>query len=167
MSELVCVGAIAGAFGVRGEVRLKSFTAEAEDIAGYGALVTEDGARSFDVTVGGAIKNGLSVRLSGVVTKEDADALRGVRLYVPRDRFPELDEDEYYYADLVGLEVRDTGGAVLGQVKSVQNHGAADLLEIQTPGSNNTELLPFTKENVPTVDIGAGRVVVDPPEGLF
>ncbi|GAA6163591.1 ribosome maturation factor RimM [Pelagimonas sp. KU-00592-HH] len=167
MTEMVCVGAIAGAYGVRGEVRLKSFTAEAEAIADYAPLTTEDGTQSFTLTITRAIKNGLAARLSGVSTKEEADALKGTQLFVPRDRLPDLDDDEFYYTDLVGLEVRDTGGTVLGHVKSVQNHGATDLLEIHGPGLKATVLLPFTREAVPTVDISGGRIIADPPEGLF
>lgn len=163
----ICVGAIAGAFGVRGEVRLKSFTAEAEAIAGYSPLATEDGSRTFTVTLTRVIKNGLAARLSGIETKEQADEMKGVKLFVPRDRLPEPEEDEFYHADLIGLEVRDTGGTLLGRVKSVQNHGAGDLLELHGPALKNTVLLPFTKEIVPTVDIASGRLVVDPPEGLF
>lgn len=165
--DMICVGAIGGAYGVRGDVRLKSFTADAEAIADYGPLVTGDGAMEFEVEVLGIVKNGLSVRLSNVATKEQADALKGVQLFVPRDRLPDTAEDEYYYTDLVGLEVRDTGGTVLGTIKSVQNHGATDLLEIHGPGLKSTVLLPFTLAAVPTVDISAGRVIVDPPEGLF
>ncbi|SEO70893.1 16S rRNA processing protein RimM [Salinihabitans flavidus] len=167
MSEMICVGAIAGAYGVNGEVRLKSFTAQAEAIADYAPLSTEDGAREFSVTVTRAIKNGLAVRLSGVDTKEEADALRGTRLYAPRARLPELPEDEFYHADLIGLEVRDTGGTLLGHVKSVQNHGSADLLEIHGPGLKTTVLLPFTREAVPLVDLSQGRIVADPPDGLL
>ncbi|MCW8843388.1 MAG: ribosome maturation factor RimM [Rhodobacteraceae bacterium] len=167
MTELVCVGAIVGAYGVRGEVRLKSFTAQAEAIADYAPLLTEDGATSFSVTITRPIKNGLAARLSGITTKEEADALRGTQLFVPRDRFPEPADDEYYHADLVGLEVRDTGGTLLGRIKSVQNHGATDLLEIHGPGLKTTVLLPFTHDVVPTVDLAGGRVVADPPEGLF
>ena len=166
-ADHICIGAFAGAYGVHGEVRLKSFTAEAEAIADYAPLMTEDGTRQFDVRVTRPIKNGLVARLSGVTTKEQADALKGLRLFVPRDRLPDLPEDEFYYADLIGLEVRDTGGTVLGRVKSVQNHGATDLLEIHGPGLKSTILLPFTHEVVPTVDIEAGRVIVDPPEGIF
>ncbi|PIE14155.1 MAG: 16S rRNA processing protein RimM [Rhodobacterales bacterium] len=167
MSDLICVGAIAGAFGVRGEVRLKSFTADPEAIADYSPLTTEDGAVNFDVTLTRQIKNGFAARLSGVATKEQADGLRGTRLFAPRDRLPSLPDDEYYHADLMGLEVYDTGGALLGRVKSVQNHGAGDMLEIHGPGLKNTVLLPFTLAAVPTVDLGAGRLVADPPEGLF
>jgi len=167
MGARVCVGAIAGAFGVRGEVRLKSFTAQPEAIAAYGALETEDGARSFEVTLTGQTTNALVARLSGVPDKEAADALRGTRLYVERTRLPDPGEDEFYHADLIGIEVFDTGGAPLGRVRAVLNHGASDLLEIAVPGQPETVLLPFTHEAVPTVDIQSGRIVADPPEGLF
>ncbi|MDO6726825.1 ribosome maturation factor RimM [Cognatishimia sp. 1_MG-2023] len=166
-NELICVGAIAGAYGVQGEVRLKSFTAEAEAIADYAPLSVEDGSRSFDVVLTRSIKNGIVGRLSGVITKEDADALKGVQLFAPRDRLPELGDDEFYYSDLIGLEVRDTGGTVLGTVKSVQNNGAEDMLEIHGPGLKNTVLMLFTKAAVPTVDLATGRIIIDPPEGLF
>jgi 16S rRNA processing protein RimM len=165
--ELICVGTIAGAFGVRGEVRLKSFTADPEAIEDYNPLVTEDGRRSFEVGIIGPIKNGLSVRLSSVTTKEQADALKGVNLYVPRSRLPSLPDDEFYHTDLIGLSVYDTGGTLLGQVKAVHDHGAGDLLEIHGAGLRASVLLPFTKASVPTVDLTAGRIVADPPEGLF
>ncbi len=167
MSEKVCVGAIAGAFGVRGEVRLKSFTAIPEDIAAYAPLETEDGSRSFTVKITRQIKNGLAARLSGISNKEEADALRGTQLYVPRERLPSLPDDEFYHADLIGLEVTDTGGALLGKVMAVINNGADDLLELRAPGQKQTVLLPFTKTVVPTVDLAQGRIVADPPEGLF
>ncbi|WP_336098016.1 ribosome maturation factor RimM [Roseovarius sp. CH_XMU1461] len=167
MTDKICVGAIAGAFGVRGELRLKSFTATPEDIATYGPLETEDGARNFAVTLTGQTTNALTARLSGVQSKEEADALRGTQLYVARDRLPSLPDDEYYHADLIGLEVFDSGGALLGRVKAVLNHGASDLLEIHGPGLKSTVLLPFTRAAVPTVDLATGRIVADPPEGLF
>jgi len=163
----ICVGAIAGAFGVKGELRLKSFTASPEDIADYAPLTTEDGSRDFDLTLTGQTNNALTARLSGIATKEQADAMRGVRLYVPRERLPNLPDDEFYHADLIGLDVVDTGGTPLGRVKAVLNHGAADLLEIHGPGLKSTVLLPFTREAVPTVDLASGRIVADPPEGLF
>lgn len=163
---LICVGALAGAFGVAGEVRLKSFTAAPEDIAHYAPLTSQDGTRSFDVTLTGQSGNALIAQLSGVATREQADALRGMRLFVPRARLPGLPDDEFYHADLVGLEVRDTGGTVLGRVRAVLNHGATDLLELHSPGRSDTVLLPFTRAVVPTVDLAAGRIVADPPEGL-
>ena len=165
--DLICVGALAGAFGVRGEVRLKSFCADPEAIADYAPLTTEDGSRRFSVTVTRSIPNGLAARLSGIETKEEADALKGLRLFAPRDRLPALPDDEFYHADLIGLEVVDTGGTVLGRVRAVLDHGAGDLLEIAGPGLKSTVLLPFTLEAVPTVDLDAGRIVADPPEGLF
>jgi len=165
--ERICVGTIAGSFGVRGEVRLKSFCANPEDIETYSPLTTEDGSQSFPVVLTRAVKNGFAAHLGGVETKEEADALRGVQLFAPRDRLPTLPDDEFYYTDLIGLEVLDTGGTPLGRVKDVQNHGAGDLLEIQTPGQAATVLLPFTREVVPTVDLDTGRIIADPPEGLF
>jgi 16S rRNA processing protein RimM len=165
--HLICVGSIAGAFGVRGEVRLKSFTADPVSIADYAPLMTQDGAREFDVVLTGTVKNGLTARMSGIITKEDADALKGTELYVPRDRLPSLPDDEFYYADLVGLSVFDTGGTLLGTVKAVLNHGATDLLEITGAELKTTVLLPFTRAAVPTVDLTLGRIVADPPIGLF
>lgn len=167
MTDRVCVGAIGGAYGVKGEVRLKSFCADPAAIGDYGPLWDEGGKRSFTVTLNGPIPKGFAARLSGVATKEQADALRGQTLWADRDAMPELPDDEYYYADLIGVAVFDTGGEKIGEVKAVMNHGAADLLEIRIPGASRTVLLPFTKAAVPTVDLAAGRIVADPPEGLF
>lgn len=165
--DKIIVGAIAGAFGVRGDVRLKSFCADPYDIAGYVPLETEDGRRFDQVDISGQTKGALIARISGITTKEDADALKGASLYAGRGLLPDLPDDEYYHADLIGLPVHDTGGALLGTVRAVQNHGASDLLEIHAPGQRTTVLLPFTMAIVPTVDIAAGRIVADPPEGLF
>ncbi len=164
---MICVGAIGGAYGVRGEVRLKSFCAVPPDIADYTPLLSEDGTRTFTLTLTRPIKNGFAGRLSGITTKEQADALKGVQLYARRDQLPSLPDDEFYHADLIGLEVVDTGGAALGHVKSVQNHGAGDLLELHGPDLPATVLLPFTRTIVPTVDLEAGRIVADPPDGLI
>ncbi|CRL14862.1 ribosome maturation factor RimM [Phaeobacter italicus] len=167
MTEQICVGAIAGSYGVRGEVRLKSFCAIPEDIEAYSPLSNEDGTQSYTLVLVRAIKNGFTARVGGVETKEQADALKGLRLFAPRDRLPSLPDDEYYHTDLMGLEVYDTGGTLLGTVKTVQNHGASDLLEITVPGHSSTILLPFTLAAVPTVDLASGRIIADPPEGLF
>lgn len=167
MSDRVCVGAIAGAFGVKGEVRLKSFCAEPQAIASYGALTTEDGNASYEVSLTGTVKNGFSARISGVRSKEAADKLRGVRLYADRERLPELPDDEFYHADLINLTVLDTGGVELGQVRAVLNHGAGDLLEIHGPNLKAPVLLPFSITAIPTVDLASGRIIADPPEGLF
>lgn len=162
---LVCVGAIAGAFGVRGEARLKSFCADPGAIADYAPLVTEDG-RSFDVTLVRPLQGAFAVRLSGVATREAAEALKGTRLYAPRERLPALDDDEFYHTDLIGLAVFDAGGGLVGSVRAVHDHGAGEFIEIARPGKSEA-LIPFTREAVPTVDIAGRRIVVDPPPGLL
>ena len=164
--ERICVGAITGSFGVRGEVRLKSFTADPAAIGDYGPLTAEDG-RSFTLTITRPVKNGFAARLTGVTDKEQADAMKGTQLFAPRDALPDLPDDEFYYADLIGLQVLDTGGKVLGVVRAVHDHGAGDMLEIFGPGLKATALLPFTRTAVPTVDLKSGRIIVDPPEGVF
>ncbi|MFD1795660.1 16S rRNA processing protein RimM [Paracoccus aurantiacus] len=160
MTDKICVGAIAGAFGVHGEVRIKSFTAQAADIASYGPLSTEDGSQQFTLTLTRSVTGGLGARLSGIATREQAEALRGTTLWAPRTALPSLPDDEFYHADLIGLEVVDTGGQVLGRVKAIFDHGAGDILEI---AGKQTLLLPFTRQIVPTVDLSAGRIVADPP----
>ncbi|PCH75248.1 MAG: 16S rRNA processing protein RimM [Rhodobacteraceae bacterium] len=165
--ELVCIGVIVGSFGVRGDVRVKSFCATPEDIETYSPLLSEDGQKTYSITLNSAVKHGFSARLGDVTTKEQADALHGVRLFTTRDRLPSLPDDEYYYTDLIGLKVLDTGGAELGVVKDVVNHGAGDLLEVHGPALKTSVLLPFTLVSVPTVDLAAGRIIVDPPDGLL
>ena len=159
--DRICVGAIAGAFGVRGEVRLKSFTTDPRAIAGYGPLTSEDGGRSFTVTLTRPVTGGLGARLSGVETREQAEALKGVTLWAARSALPGLPDDEFYHADLIGLAVHDPGGAPLGVVRAIHDHGAGDILEIAGPAG--VLLLPFTRAVVPTVDIAAGRIIADPP----
>ena len=163
----IVVGSLGGAFGVQGEVRLKSFCADPGAIADYTPLFTEDGRQFVQLVLTGQQKNGFTARLDGVVTKEDADALRNTKLYADRSQMPSLPDDEYYYSDLIGLDVLDTGGKSLGTVKNVMDHGAGDLLEILVPGAPDTVLLPFTQAAVPTVDLASGRLIADPPEGLF
>ncbi|HSF95594.1 MAG TPA: ribosome maturation factor RimM [Thermohalobaculum sp.] len=166
----ICVGAIAGAFGVQGEARVKSFCAEPEAIAAYGPLWTEDGTRNFRLRVTRPVKEGLAVRLSGVATREEAEALKGTRLYADRARLPTLPDDEFYHADLIGLPVLDPGGALIGRVQAVHDHGAGDVLEIALPpaaGHGKSVLIPFTRAVVPTVDLTAGRIVADLPEGTL
>lgn len=165
-ADRICVGTIAGAFGVQGEVRVKSFCADPEAIATYGPLYSEDGARSFSLKLTRPVAGGLGARLSGVTTKDQADALRGIDLFADREKLPSLPDDEFYHTDLIGLEVRDTGGVLLGTIRAVHNHGAGDLLEVMGQGRKQPLLIPFTLATVPTVDLTAGRAVVDLPEGL-
>ena len=162
----VCVGAIAGAFGVQGEARLKSFCAEPEAIAAYGPLSTEDGSRQYTVRITRPVKGGFAARLSGVATREEAEALKGTRLYAQRSRLPALPDDEFYHADLIGLEAVDTGGAPVGRIAAIHDHGAGDVIEIAR-GGGKAVLIPFTRAVVPTVDLAAGRIVADPPEGTL
>lgn len=158
------MGAIAGAFGVHGEVRLKSFCANPEDIAKYTPLLDEQGAL-YSVNKLRPIKGGLAAKIREIPTREIAESLRSTRLYAERAKFPELEEDEYYQSDLIGLEVVDGHGEAIGKVKSVQNFGAGDLLEIHYQGK--TALVPFTRDIVPTVDIAMRKIIIDPPEGLL
>jgi 16S rRNA processing protein RimM len=164
MTDRIIVGSIGGSFGVHGEVRLKSFCADPGTIAEYAPLTTKDGTTFAQLILTGQTKGGFIARVDGITTKEQADALRGTELYALRDAMPTLPDDEFYYADLIGLTVMDTGGETLGTVKNVMDHGAGDLLEILVPGATDTWLLPFTKALVPTVDLNAKRIIVDPPE---
>lgn len=161
--DAVCVGAVAGAFGVRGEVRLKSFCSDPEAIFGYGPLIAEGAEQTRTVTLTRRVKGAFACRMSEVSSREQAEALKGTRLYVPRDRLPELPDDEFYHADLIGLDVMDTGGTRIGRLSSVDDHGAGDVLEISGPGLAQPILLPFTRDHVPTVDLTSGRIIVDLP----
>ncbi len=163
-NDLICLGALGGAWGVQGAVRLKSFCAAPEAIADYAPLVTEDG-RGFGVTLIRPLNGAFAARLTGVETREQAEALKGTRLYAPRGRLPDLPDDEFYHADLIGMEVLDTGGAAFGRVHAVHDHGAGDLVEIVRPG-RPVVVLPFTRAVVPTVDLTRRTMIVDPPPGL-
>ena len=165
-TDRICVGAIAGSFGLQGEVRLKSFCSTPEAIASYGPLTSEDGTRSFNVKLTRPVANGLGARITGITTKEQADALKGTSLYADRSKLPSLPDDEFYHTEIIGMAVHDTGGALIGSVQAVHNHGAGDLLEIMGLGMKTALLLPFTRKAVPTVDLAARRIVADLPEGL-
>jgi len=159
----VCVGAIAGAFGVRGEAKIKCFTDDPAAVGDYGSLHTEDGKRQFKLKLTRTIKGGYAARLSGVETREDAEALKGTRLYADRSALPEPDEEEFYYADLLGLNVEIADGTVLGKIKAVQDFGAGDVIEYMPAGGGESQYLAFTREVVPTVDVAGGRIIAAPP----
>lgn len=165
----LCLGTITGGQGVRGEVRIRTFTEVPEDIAAYGVLKDKTGARSFEITAVRRHKDTVVVaRLTGVKNREEAEALKGVELFVDRDRLPDQDEaDIWYHSDLVGLKGVNQEGTVLGEVVGVQNFGAGDLLEVRLAGSSKTVLIPFTETVVPEVDIAAGEILIVPPEGLL
>ena len=161
--RLLAVGRVAGAFGVRGEVRIAAFTEEPLTLARFRALKRQDGSPALTITSAREAKGGLICRCEGVETREQADALRGLRLFVPRDALPEPDEDEFYLADLIGLAVVDPAGAPVGKVKSVQDFGAGDILEIIPEEGGATWYLPFTREAVPEVKIAEGLIVAVRP----
>jgi 16S rRNA processing protein RimM len=162
-SRLILVGQIGGGFGVRGEVRVTAFTADPLALTDYGLLLRADGTVALTLTSTRPDKNGVVGRAKEIATKEEADALRGLKLYVHRDRFPEPDEDEFYLADLLGVEVRDTAGGIMGTVKSVQNFGADDMLEIAPATGGPTWYLPFTKEATPELHLADGWLLAVPP----
>jgi 16S rRNA processing protein RimM len=158
----VLVGAIAAAHGVRGLVRVKSFTADPKSVASYGELSDERGLRHFRLTLQGQAKDGVIARIDGIDDRDAAEALKGTRLFVDREALPALtEEDEFYQTDLVGLRVEACDGKTLGRVKAVLNFGAGDLLEIE--GEGVSLMLPFTRQVVPLVDLPGGRLVADPP----
>ncbi len=161
--RLIAVGRIAGAFGVRGEVRIAAFTEEPLALARFRELKRQDGSPAPRITASREAKGGLVVRCAGVETKDQADALRGLRLFVSRDAMPEPDEDEFYLADLVDLTVVTPEGETLGKVKSVQDFGAGDIIEIIPAEGGPTWYLPFTREAVPEVKIAEGLIVAVRP----
>jgi 16S rRNA processing protein RimM len=165
--QRVCVAEIGAAHGIAGEVRLRAFTAEPLAIAQYGMLHAEDG-RGFTIEKVRPAKDCLIARLAGVTDRTAAERLRNLRLYLPRERLPAIEEPEtYYHADLVGLLVVGPDGAALGSVSAMQNFGAGDLLEVKPAAGGPTVLLPFTQDVVPVVDVAGGRVVVNPPDDAF
>jgi 16S rRNA processing protein RimM len=158
--ERVCLGQIGAPHGVRGEVRLHSFTADPAAITSYGPLESEDG-RVFEIEAMRPTKDHFVAKISGVADRSAAELLKNLKLYVPRARLPEPDEpDEFYHADLIGLVVVDRAGEKLGTVVAVHNFGAGDLIEMSPEGGGKTELLPFDAVHVPAVDIAAGKIVV-------
>jgi len=162
--ELILVAKVAGAFGVKGEVRLAAYTADPMALLGYRDLKRQDGASGLTLATARPHKGGLVVRAQEVTTREEAEALRGLGLYVARDMLPEpQDEDEFYLIDLIGAAVATAEGEALGVVRNVQNFGAGDLLEI-APSEGASWWLPFTREAVPKVDLAGRRIVVMRPE---
>jgi len=168
---MVLVGAITGAHGVKGEVKVKSFTAQPASIAAYGPLFDESGRRRFDFSLSGKTgetgKDVLVGRIQGVDDRNAAEALKGQRLYVARTQLPEGDDpDEFYLADLIGLAVQDEAGTALGRVADVANYGAGDVLTVEG-GAKGAFDLPFAKAFVPQVDLAAGSLTVALPADFF
>ena len=163
MAAPICVARIGAAHGVRGAVKLWTFTEDPFAVQHYGPLMTKDGARQFEVTHAREAKDHLVATLKGVATREDAERLNGIELYIAREKLPDTDDDEYYHADLIGLAAVTPANEPLGRVVAIHNFGAGDIIEIAPP-HGATMLLPFTNAVVPTVDLAAGRVVIELPE---
>lgn len=162
-SNRVCVGQFAGSHGVRGLVKLRSFTDDPAAVVSYGPLSDESGKRRFQVSLQSTVKDLFLARVEGITTREQAQELAGVRLYVDRAALPETeDDDEFYHADLIGLRAELADGTRFGIVKAVFDFGAGDVLEIRTE-AGALEMLPFSKACVPVVDVRGGRLVVDLP----
>lgn len=164
LDRLILMGVFGAPQGVRGEVRVKSLTGEASAIGAYGPLTDKDRTRVFAFDSLRPLKDDMLIaRVTGVSTREAAEALKGVEIFARRDRLPPPSDDEFYYDDLVGLEAVDASGRRLGHVVSLMNYGAGDILEIAPVGGGETLLLPFTKRVAPRIDFDAGRIVIEPP----
>ena len=159
---MVCLGVIAGAHGVRGEVRLESFAAKPSDIASYGPLRDESGERRFALTLRGSARGGLIARIEGIEDRDAAAALKGTRLHVERSSLPAPAEEEYYHSDLLGLRCERRDGALFGKVAALHNFGAGDVIEVEREDGERV-LLPFTRATVPLVDLAGGRLVLELP----
>ena len=162
MAAPICVARIGAAHGVRGAVKLWTFTEDPLAVKRYGPLVTKDGARSFEIATAREAKGHLVATLKGIATREEAERLNGLELYVAREKLPATDENEYYHADLIGLAAVSAANEPLGRVTAIHNFGAGDIIEIAPP-HGATMLLPFTNAVVPTVDLAGGRVVIELP----
>jgi 16S rRNA processing protein RimM len=161
----VCVARIGAAHGVRGAVKLWTFTADPFAVTRYGPLSTKDGARSFEVANAREGKGHLVATLKGVTTRDEAERLNGLELYVAREKLPATDDNEYYHADLIGLAAVTRTDQPLGEIVAIHNFGAGDIIEI-APASGATLLLPFTNAVVPTIDVAGGRVVIELPDEI-
>ena len=164
MAERVCVAQIGGAHGLRGEVKLKSFTGDPMAVSEYGTLTSEDGAKNFEIEALRPAKGHLVARFRGIEDRGAAERLANVRLFVPRERLPPLEADEFYHADLIGLSAVKADGTEIGTVVAVHDFGAGDILELAPRGGGTSIMVPFTAAFVPKVDIARGRIVVAPPE---
>ena len=161
------LGEIGAAQGLKGEVRLRSYTQDPAAIASYGPLEDESGMRAIEIESVRVTPKALVARIKGVRTREAAEALTGTKLYLPRALLPAREEGEWYHSELIGLAVVDGEGEPIGTVVAVHNFGASDILEVQPASGGATVLVPFTEETVPEVDIAQGCLVLVPPEGLF
>ena len=165
MAAPICIARIGAAHGVRGAVKLWTFTEDPLAVKTYGPLLTKDGARSFEVATAREAKGHLVATLKGIATREEAERLNGIELYIAREKLPATDENEYYHADLIGLAAVTPTAQPLGRVVAIHNFGAGDIIEI-APAAGASIMLPFSNAVVPTVDLASGRVVIELPEDI-
>ncbi len=165
-TQRVCLGIITGARGIRGEVRIRTFTERPEDISEYGPLTDETGARTFKLSEPKPIKGGVAARIEGIADRSGAEDLKGTHLYVDRRSLPELDSEEFYHADLVGMRVTSEDGENIGTVAAVHDFGAGDVLEIDR-GQEVSLFAPFTRDSIPLVDVEKRNLVLIAPPGLM
>lgn len=159
----ILLGRIRAAHGIRGHVLIHTFTEAPENIASYGPLEDGTGERQLEISVVRVTPKGVVARVAGVTDRNAAEALRGTELYVPRERLPPTEEEEFYHSDLLGLRAFQTDGSLFGEVIAVHNFGAGDILEIRRSDSHRTEMIPFARAFVPEIDIAAGRITVAMP----
>ncbi len=159
----ILLGVVIGAQGLKGEVKVKTFTETPEKLGAHGPLHTRNG-RKFTVTGVRQGKGTAIVQFEGVASRDAAEALTGIELFVSRERLPETEAHEFYHADLIGLRAEDTEGRSIGKVTAIHNFGAGDVIEVERDDGQGEVLMPFTREIVPTIDIAAGRVVIAAPE---
>ena len=157
--DKVCLGAIVGVHGIRGEVKVKSFSEDEKNLTHYGLLSNDKGDKSFDIKIVGHSKELLRCKIKGVEDRTTAEALIGTGLYVKRDLLPPLKDEEFYHTDLIGLEAKNSSGEVLGRVNALYNFGAGDILEIKM-ADGSLEMVPFTKSFVPVINIKDGYIIV-------
>jgi 16S rRNA processing protein RimM len=165
--RLIRLGVFGAPQGVRGEVRIKSFTADPAAIGDYGPLTDKDGRRQFTLAVARRLKDDMLVaRVRGVENREAAQALTGVEVFARRSQLPAPADGEFYYDDLIGLAAVTSAGDLYGRVVAVLNYGGGDILEIEPPGGGDTVLLPFSAATAPEIDFDAGRIVIEPPNEI-
>ncbi|HAT85185.1 MAG TPA: 16S rRNA processing protein RimM [Rhizobiales bacterium] len=162
----VCIAQIGAPNGVRGDVRVKLFSDDPDNLKAYGPLHSADGSRSFKALSARPQKTVFIVRFAEITSRNDAESLNGTKLYIDRDKLPELEEEEFYHSDLMGLRAELEDGSDFGTVLAVHDFGAGELLDV-APKSGKSILLPFTKEVVPTIDIANSKVVIVLPEGFL
>lgn len=168
MEKRVCIGKIVAAHGIKGEVKVRSVNLNPLDLDKYGVVENADASKKFSIKVVGLVSTNARVKIDGITTRNEAEALIGTELYVPRSALPELAEEEFYLSDLIGLDVcLMSSDKKIGKVAAFQNFGAGDIIEIKLNGQKETEMLPFTKAYVPTINVDKGYIIVSSASMVF